>query len=209
VSKPKQSMVSVVEKYSRFCESSFGDRLMTKEADYLRKALAGRRHILDVGCGIGTFEQKLAELAISGVDRDAKMLEAARARTTNTYCRADAAALPFRNASFDAVIFVTSLEFMDDYKAALDEAARVLQPKGSLVVMLLNPESGYFKGHYAKEGSYFRRMKHKNLRAMVEYSALRFEEVHTQYFLGIDGDKLFDTQNKAFASLFLINGIKK
>jgi ubiquinone/menaquinone biosynthesis C-methylase UbiE len=209
VSKPKQTMVSAaVEKYSRFCESSFGDRLMTKEADYLRKELKGRRHILDVGCGIGTFEQKLAELAISGVDRDAEMLNAASARTTNTYCRADAAALPFRNASFDAVIFVTSMEFMDDYKAAIDEAARVLEPEGNVVVMVLNPESDYFKGHYAKEGSYFRLMKHKNLRELVDYSVLRFE-VRTQYFLGIDGDKLFDTPDKAFASLFLINGIKK
>ena len=37
-------MVSV-EKYIRFCESSFGSGLMTKEADYLRTELEGRRKI--------------------------------------------------------------------------------------------------------------------------------------------------------------------
>ena len=201
-------MVTVVEKYIRFCESSFGDRLMTKEADYLRKALHGRRKILDVGCGIGIIEQKLTEFDICGVDTDAEMLEAARARTPNTYCRADATALPFRNASFAAVFFVTSLEFIEDYKAALDEAARVLEPRGKLVLMVLNPESDYFKGHYAKEGSYFRRIKHKNLRAIVDYTMPRFEVI-THYFLGIDGEIIFDSQDKAFASLFVINGIKK
>jgi len=201
-------MVSVVEKYIRFCESSFGNGLMTKEADYLRNELEGRRKILDVGCGIGTFEQRLPELNVIGVDTDEEMIKTARARTANTYCLVDAKRLPFLGASFDALFYVTSLEFIDNYKGAIDEAVRVLEPEGKLVAMVLNPESGYFKIHYSKESSYFRRMKHKNLEEMVDYIEQRFN-VQTHYFLGIDGERIFDTQNKRYASLFVIKGIKK
>ncbi len=200
-------MISVIEKYIRFCESSFGANLMAKEADYLRNELKGRRKILDVGCGIGTFEQRLPELDIIGVDRDKEMIETARARTPNTYCLADAGRLPFRDTSFDALFYVTSLEFTDDYKGAIEEAVRVLKPEGKLVAMVLNPESGYFKTHYSKQGSYFRRIRHKDPKKMVEYIGRRFN-LQTNYFLGIDGEKIFDTQNKRYASLFIIKGIK-
>jgi len=199
-------MASVIENYIRFCESSFGVSLMTKEANYLRNELKGRRKILDVGCGIGAFEQRLPELNIIGIDTDEEMIETARARTPNTYCLVDAKRLPFSDASFDALFYVTSLEFMDDYKGAIDEAVRVLDPEGKLVAMVLNQESRYFKIHYSKEGSYFRRMKHKNPGQMVDYIGRRFN-LQTQYFLGIDGEKIFDTEDKRYASLFIIKGI--
>jgi len=179
---------------------------MTKEANYLRNELKGRRKILDVGCGIGAFEQRLPELNIIGIDTDEEMIETARARTPNTYCLVDAKRLPFSDASFDALFYVTSLEFMDDYKGAIDEAVRVLDPEGKLVAMVLNQESRYFKIHYSKEGSYFRRMKHKNPGQMVDYIGRRFN-LQTQYFLGIDGEKIFDTEDKRYASLFIIKGI--
>ena len=201
-------MISVVEKYIGFCESRFGRSLMTKEADYLRNELKGRRKILDVGCGIGTFEQRLSELNIIGVDMSKEMIETARATTPNTYCLVDAKRLPFSDASFDALFYVTSLEFMDDYKGAIDEAVRVLEPEGKLVAMVLNPESLYFKIHYSKEGSYFRKMKHKNPGQMVDYIERCFN-VQTHYFLGIDGEKIFDTEDKRYASLFIIKGNKK
>ena len=201
-------MISAVEKYPIFCESTFGRSLMTKEANYLRNELQGRRKILDVGCGIGTFEQRLSELNIIGVDMSKEMIETARATTPNTYCLVDAKRLPFSDASFDALFYVTSLEFMDDYKGAIDEAVRVLEPEGKLVAMVLNPESGYFKIHYSKEGSYFRRMKHKNPGQMVDCIERCFN-VQTHYFLGIDGERIFDTEDKRYASLFIIKGNKK
>ncbi|MCW3133226.1 MAG: class I SAM-dependent methyltransferase [Methanophagales archaeon] len=181
---------------------------MSKEADYLRNELEGRRKILDVGCGIGTFEERLPELNIIGVDLVREMIETARARTPNTYCLVDAKRLPFLDASFDALFYVTSLEFMDDYKKAIEEAVRVLEPRGKLIVMVLNPESEYFKTHYSKPGSYFRRMKHKNLGEMVDYIGRHFN-VQTNYFLGIDGEKIFDTQDKRYASLFIMKGNKR
>ena len=201
-------MVSVVERYTRFCESSFGKALMAKEADYLRDELEGRRKILDVGCGIGTFEQRLPELNIIGVDTDEEMIKTARARKTNTYYLADAKQLPFLGASFDALFYVTSLEFFVDYKVAIDEAVRVLEPEGKLVAMILNPDSEYFKIHHSKKDSYFRRMNHKNLEKIADYIGQRFD-VQTFYFLGIDGERIFDTQDKRYASLFIIRGIKK
>lgn len=42
---------------------------------------------------------------------------------------------------------------------------------------------------------------------MVDYIRRRFD-VQTHYFLGIDAEKIFDTQDKRYASLFIIKGIK-
>jgi ubiquinone/menaquinone biosynthesis C-methylase UbiE len=97
---------------------------------------------------------------------------------------------------------------MDDYKSAIDEAVRVLEQEGKLVVMVLNPESEYFKAHYSKEGSYFRRIKHKNPGELADYVVQRFT-AKTHYFLGIKGERIFDTQDKRYASLFIISGIKR
>ena len=137
-----------------------------------------------------------------------EMIETARARTTNPYCLADATRLPFIDASFDALFYVTSLEFMDNYKSVIDEAVRVLERGGKLVAMVLNQESDYFKAHYSKRDSYFRRIKHKNPVEMADYIRRRFD-VQTHYFLGIDAEKIFDTKDKRYASLFIIKGIKK
>ena len=197
-----------IGKYIRFCESDFGARLMTKEAAYLRNELKGRRKILDVGCGIGAFEQRLPELNIIGVDMSKEMIETARARTTNPYCLADATRLPFLDASFDAMFYVTSLEFMDNYKRGIDEAVRVLARGGKLVAMVLNQESDYFKAHYSKRDSYFRRIRHKNPVEMDDYIAQHFY-VQSHYFLGIDAEKIFDTKDERYASLFIIKGTKK
>jgi len=50
---------------------------------------------------------------------------------------ADAARMPFADASFDIATFITSLEFVADAQCALKEAARVA--RGQVVILLLNP----------------------------------------------------------------------
>ena len=205
--KNKERKDPIVERFIRFCASDFGRKVMDAEADYLRKKLAGRKKILEIGCGIGAFEQRLSDLNITGLDSSEAMLEEARKRSNKTFIRGSAYHLPFPDSSFDAVFFVTTLEFLDDYKKAIEETARILEKGGKLIVMVLNPESEYFKSHYQKPGDYFRKIKHMDFEEILERIS-KFFEMEAEYFLGIRGNEIFDTQDKKFAALYVIKGIK-
>ncbi|MEW6748947.1 MAG: class I SAM-dependent methyltransferase [Candidatus Micrarchaeota archaeon] len=205
---PAAAKDPVVEKFIRFCESDFGKRVMNLEADYLRKELAGCGKILDIGCGIGSIEERLPDLDITGLESSGKMIEEARRRSDKTFIRGDAYSMPFPDSSFDGAFFVTALEFLENYRLAVVEAARVLKKGGRIVVMMLNPESEYFKAHLQKPGDYFRNIKHAGYE-QIEERMSRFFELGSEYFLGINGEETFETQDKKWASLYVLKGIRE
>ena len=70
----------------------------------------------------------MPDFDITGIDNDEQMLDVARKRAPDAnFYRAIASQLPFPNSSFDAIVFVTSLEFIEDYRLAIDEAVRILK----------------------------------------------------------------------------------
>ena len=162
---------------------------------------------MDVGCGIGYFEEILSELNIIGLDSSKEALEEARKRGGKRFVLGDAENLDFPDKSFDAVFMVTTLEFVENYKKVIDEAARVLVPGGKLVVMILNPESEYFKDHVRKEDSYFRKIRHTNLKEIEHYIQKSFV-ASGKYFPGIQGSDVFDTNDKSLSALYVVKGIK-
>lgn len=89
--------------------------------------------VLDVGCGIGHSFTELAPRTTIGVDLDAGAL-AGQDRETHV---ADMRALPFGDASFDALLSIQSIEHVPDADRALAEFARVLKPGG--VAILVTP----------------------------------------------------------------------
>jgi len=198
---------SDVKKFVKFCEGDFGRKVLRREAHYLRNELRGRKMILDIGCGIGSFEEMLPELNITGLDSSEEMLEEARRRSDKKFVLGDAEDLDFPDRSFDAVFMVTTLEFVENYEKAIDEVARVLVPGGKLVVMTLNPESKYFKDHVQNEDSYFRKIKHTNLKE-IERCIQKLFVASGEYFLGIQGVDVFDNNDKSLAALYIIKGIK-
>lgn len=199
--------MSDVEKFVRFYESDFGRKVLNREADYLYNELRDREKILDIGCGIGSFEERLAKLNIIGLDSSEEMLEEARKRSDKKFVFGNAENLDFPERSFDCVFMVTTLEFLESYKKAVNEVVRVLELGGKFVTMMLNPESEYFKSHMHKADSYFRKIKHANLKEIEGYIS-KFFAVTGEYFLGIRGQEVFDTRDKNLAALYVIKGVK-
>lgn len=111
---------------------------------------AGRR-TLDLGCGEGRLSRDLKRLGhdIVGVDASETMLAAAREVDPAIETQlADAAALPFPNATFDLVVAFMSLQDVNDFEGAIREAARVLEPGGCFCLAIVHPinSAGQFEG---------------------------------------------------------------
>ena len=97
---------------------------------------------LDLGCGEGRLSRDLAALGhdVVGVDASPTMLTAAREAAPEIEVhQADAAALPFADASFALVVAFMSLQDVDNLAGAIGECARVLEAGGRLCMAIVHP----------------------------------------------------------------------
>src|SRR4051812_46392667 len=107
--------------------------------------------LLDVGCGTGQSRQLYVEHTkrYVGIDLSPGAIELARRKFPSAEWQvADATALPFADASFDAVAFSSVLHHIPDFTRALVEARRVLRPGGQAFAFdpnLLHPAMALFR----------------------------------------------------------------
>jgi 2-polyprenyl-6-hydroxyphenyl methylase/3-demethylubiquinone-9 3-methyltransferase len=131
---------------SRFDQARERFKREVDPGDYrLRAVLCGLAGLaspllLDLGCGKGRFARRLkaAGARVVGLDLSMGMLGEAEdlARV-----RGSARALPFADATFDAVVAVEAFEHMGNVGDAVAEARRVLRPGGRLIVVDKNAAS--------------------------------------------------------------------
>lgn len=114
-----------------------------RHSDVLRELLTlpGQR-ILDIGCGDGSLVRFFAKNGAhaTGVDINADVLARARAEkqvADETFTEARGESLPFPEASFDSAVYFNALHHVPVavQGKALREAARVLRPGGTLLVV--------------------------------------------------------------------------
>jgi len=100
----------------------------------------GSGSLIDVGCGTGAYTAALAELGwdVTGVDVSEDMLRRARAKGAHAI-RADAASLPFEDATFDAAVSIFTNTDVDDLAAVAREVSRVLRPGAPFVYLAVHP----------------------------------------------------------------------
>ncbi|HJQ75583.1 MAG TPA: class I SAM-dependent methyltransferase [Gaiellaceae bacterium] len=100
----------------------------------------GAGALLDVGCGTGSYAAGFQGLGwdYTGVDASEDMLRRAREKGA-TAIRAEATALPFDEASFDAAVSVFTHTDVDDFAGMLREVARVLRPGAPFVYIGVHP----------------------------------------------------------------------
>ena len=123
-------------------------------------AFADFGRCLDIGAGDGAMADLIVPHATSltCVDPSPAMVAAGRERTRGLssggqavrWLLAQAERLPLADATVDSVLFLQSLQYVDEPAIALGEAARVLAPGGQLLVVTLarhdHPESERY-GH--------------------------------------------------------------
>jgi SAM-dependent methyltransferase len=145
--------------------------------------------ILDAGCGTGA---NLAHLEGGGrrvgLDFSPDALAGCRTRALAELVRGDATALPFANASFDAVLSMSVIyhQWVRDPGAALREIGRVLRPGGLLLVDV--PAYASLFSSHDEAVMTARRFRARELRALVEtagFEVLRITHWMTLLFPAI------------------------
>jgi len=99
--------------------------------------LAEGKSVLEVGCGSGMGLAYLATRAarVVGGDPTPALLDEARQHLPGTeLVQLSADRLPFEDASFDVVLMLEMIYYVEDLDRALAEARRVLKPGGRLFV---------------------------------------------------------------------------
>ncbi len=135
--------------YDRWFETEAGKFALSQEKRLIQHLVSSwprrRQSLLDIGCGTGVFLELFWESGfdVYGIDASAAMISRARERMGHL---ADlhlgkAQHLPFDDNEFDFSAMITLLEFCDDPREVIKEAARVT--KKGLLLCFLNRNSLY------------------------------------------------------------------
>ena len=131
------------------------NRVMTMGLDRRWRRLTAERavregdRVLDACCGTGDLalaDLKAGAASVVGLDFSPRMLERARRKSDRVeWLEGDVLALPFEDASFDAVTVGFGVRNVEDLEAGLRELRRVLRPDGRLGVLEITRPRGLLK----------------------------------------------------------------
>lgn len=125
-----------------------------EQIDLLRRSLpAGPGLMLETGAGSGRFAFRLG--IRHGIDPSARLLAMARGRGVETV-RGVGEFLPYRDGTFDGILMMTSICFMNDVARSFHEAFRVLKTGGMLVVAFLEKDGEVARWEEGSGGRFFR-----------------------------------------------------
>ena len=121
---------------------------------FARRYAQGKR-VLDAGCGTGYGSAELTQSAaeVTGVDVAADAIEYARANYPIAglrFIESSCSALPFPPESFDVLVAFEVIEHIPNFRAFLDESARVLTAEGLFIVS--SPNKRYYARTRAQTG---------------------------------------------------------
>ena len=138
--------------------------------------------LLDIGCGTGWFTRHAAadDLVATGIDPNSVWLDYARAHSNPalSWVEGDARDLPFADASFDHVLSIAALCFVDDERQAVAEAVRVARRR--FAIGWLNRSSLLYwqKGRHGGSGAYRGARWHTMREVRALFAGLPVRKLH-------------------------------
>lgn len=169
------------------------NRLFTTESEWLfeRLPLTDDDLVLDVAAGTGHVARRLAPKvrAVVAIDATEAMLEAGRIEAKRAalknvvFMQADAARLPFLDASFDIVVSRFAVHHFEDPQVQIAEMRRCLRMGGRLAIADLvsdhDPEIAEFQNHLERlrDPSHTRMLSLEKLAELVGSTDVEFRDV--------------------------------
>ena len=146
---PYRVFDSHASEYDAWYDTEAGKAIFTMEVNCLKPLLYGcGRPYLEVGVGSGRFAEALG--IEYGVDPALSLMHMAKVRGIKG-TEATSEKLPFPDKIFGGLLMAFTLCFLDNPQKALQEAWRVLQPEGGLVLGLILRNSPWAE-FYASKG---------------------------------------------------------
>lgn len=157
-----------------------GKGLLVRE--WAGRYLPGQGSFLDLGCGTGAGLERLSDLGTwAGADPAAEAVRFCSLRGQSRLVRAGAERLPFGEDSFDGIVALDLLEHLEDDRAAVAEAFRVLRPGGVLLVTV--PAHPWLWGSHDLAMGHVRRYDNKSMRALLQGAG--FTIIRATHFMGL------------------------
>lgn len=174
--------------YDQWYDSPRGQWIGRREAELVLDHLQPRpgESMLDVGCGTGFFTRTLAASVdgpVHGIDISSDRVEYARQRNMEgaSYAVADARALPYSDASFDLVMSITALCFIENERQAISEIMRIGRRRFAIGLLnrhsLLWLKKGRGGGHGAYQGAHWHTLH--EAKRLFQDQAVRNLQVYT------------------------------
>ena len=137
------------EKYSKEYDEWFikNQKIYLAELNALKGLVPSDKFGVEIGVGTGRFALPLGIKV--GVDPSKKMAEISRKRGIQVY-EGVAEQLPFNDKTYDFVLLVTTICFVDDLEKSFKEAYRVLKNEGFIIVGFVDKESELGKRYQLK-----------------------------------------------------------
>ncbi|UCC93299.1 MAG: methyltransferase domain-containing protein [Thermoplasmata archaeon] len=140
VRKERRFWSKVAPDYDEWVAEAYADQYVEFRG-HLQDALGPEDRVLEVGTGTGNIALHIAPhvRSVVGVDISPEMVGVARGKLDRTELTnvefevGDAYDLPFKDGSFDRVVFVNVLQTMKSPERAVKEAHRVLREGGEVV----------------------------------------------------------------------------
>ncbi|MCI0530275.1 MAG: class I SAM-dependent methyltransferase, partial [Nitrospira sp.] len=176
----------VAGQYDAWFDTPEGRAIFQAELECLRPLVTkAYRPWLEIGVGTGRFAQALG--VEDGIDPSASMMKKASARRIRVL-EGLGESLPYKNHSFGGILMVVTVCFLSRPEKVLAEAARVLRPRGRLVVGII-PADSPWGGEYARKGkeghplySVAKFYKSNEVIAMAQDARFQFEEARSGLF---------------------------
>lgn len=138
---------TIANNYDGYYNTPLGSKIDRIEKSVITNYLqhVADNKLLELGCGTGHWSEHLSDMGfnVTATDISEAMLAIALKKNLEnvSFLNADANNLPFNNESYNTLVSITMLEFVEDVNKVLAEMYRVLKPNGLLVLGCLNINS--------------------------------------------------------------------